>query len=101
MTFEQWRQDLYLACRGLLRVKAFTGTAVARNVPEPSRIRPVGRHDDSRRSVVIIEESTKTLATANPTHALRRRRTVDEFVPEPLVIALAMIVLHELGEGSS
>jgi hypothetical protein len=29
MTFEQWRQDLYLACRGLLRVKAFTGTAVA------------------------------------------------------------------------
>jgi putative ABC transport system permease protein len=29
MTFEQWRQDLYVACRGLLRVKAFTGTAVA------------------------------------------------------------------------
>ena len=29
MTFEQWRQDLYFACRGLLRVKAFTGTAVA------------------------------------------------------------------------
>jgi hypothetical protein len=33
-------------------------------------------------------------------HSLRRRRTVDEFIPEPLVIALAMIVLHELGEGS-
>ena len=74
---------------------------LSRNVPEPSRIRPAGRHDDSRRAVVIIEESTKTLATANPTHALRRRRPVDEFVPEPLVIALAMIVLHELGEGSS
>jgi putative ABC transport system permease protein len=29
MTFEQWRQDVYLACRGLLRAKAFTGTAVA------------------------------------------------------------------------
>ena len=29
MTFEQWRQDLYVACRELLRVKAFTGTAVA------------------------------------------------------------------------
>src|SRR5688572_2813007 len=29
MTFEQWRQDLFVACRGLLRVKAFTGTAVA------------------------------------------------------------------------
>ena len=29
MTFEQWRQDLYVACRGLLRVKAFTGTGFA------------------------------------------------------------------------
>ena len=29
MTLEQWRQDLSFACRGLLRVKAFTGTAVA------------------------------------------------------------------------
>jgi hypothetical protein len=57
-------------------------------------------HDDSRRSAVVIEDSTKTLASSNPTHTLRRRRTVDEFIPEPLVIALAMIVLHELGEGS-
>ncbi len=43
--------------------------------------------------VVIVEESAEVLATANPTHALRRRRTVDEFVPEPLVIALALVVL--------
>ena len=48
-----------------------------------------------------MEESTKTLATTNRTNALRRKLTVDEFIPEPLVIALAMIVLHELGEGSS
>jgi hypothetical protein len=28
MTFEQWRQDLQLAWRGLRRAKGFTATAV-------------------------------------------------------------------------
>jgi hypothetical protein len=41
------------------------------------------------------------LPTANATQALGRGRAIDEGVAEPLVIALRMIVLDELGKGSS
>ena len=74
--------------------EAATRNAASRNVPEPGRIVRSAVSMNSGRSIVLIQESTETLATANLTHALRRRRTVDEFVPEPLVIALAMSSSH-------
>jgi hypothetical protein len=43
-----------------------------------------------------MEESSETLATANPADAFCRRRIVDEFVAEALVMPLAVVVLHEL-----
>ena len=49
---------------------------------------------------MVIEEATESLETANPTDAPRRRRTVDEFMPEPLVIALAVVVARGGVDGA-
>ena len=38
------------------------------------------RREVSRRAVVVIEESTETPGTANPTHPPRRSRTIDELI---------------------
>ena len=50
----------------------------ARNVPEHNRTIEGGRHGGSRHTLVIIEEPTQALTTANPTLALRRRRVEPE-----------------------
>ena len=44
----------------------------------------------------MIEEPAKTLTTANSTDAAHLRHTINEFVAEPLMIPLAMIVLDVL-----
>ena len=50
----------------------------------------------------LIEEPSETRTRANPAAAaLHRRRAVDKFIAEALVIALAMIVLNELPDGPS
>ena len=43
----------------------------------------------------MIEESTESLATANPAHRRRGKRPVDDLISEALVIALAMAVLDK------
>ena len=48
--------------------------------------------------MVVAEKATETLSPANGDAGMRRD-TVDQFVAEPLMIALAVIVDHELREG--
>jgi hypothetical protein len=57
---------------------------VSQNTAERSGRSPRG----SPRAVIVIEESTETLVTTNPTHAARRRRPIDERIANALVIAL-------------
>ena len=62
--------------------------------------------DSQRRRIrqrdVVVQEPAETLTTPNPTAAnLHGPRAVDEFVPEALVIALAVIVLDKLADRLS
>ena len=50
--------------------------------------REIYHRASSRRAKVIIEEPAETLPTANSTHAAGRRRAIDEFVAETLMIPL-------------
>ena len=59
------------------------------------------RRDPLRRAIVIIEEPAETLATANPTSGPPQSHTVNEIVPEALVIVLTVVVFDELMDGSS
>ena len=59
------------------------------------------RRDPSRRTVVIVEKPAEALPPANATTARRARLTVDECVPEALVVALAMVVRDEFGKRPS
>ncbi len=67
-----------------------------RNVPRVSRAvkSTIARHPC--RACVIIEKPAEALTTANPTAAIDGRRGVNEFVAEPLVIPLLVIVRNEL-----
>jgi hypothetical protein len=73
----------------------------ARHVPEQSRTVEHAGPQGSRRTVVIIQKSTEWLVTANSTDTPWRRRTVDEFVPKPMVIAIAVVVLDKRGQRAS
>ena len=57
--------------------------------------------DPSRRAAMIVEQSAKTLTTANPGGIPRGRHAGDEFIVEALMIPLAVTVLDELGERPS
>ena len=63
---------------------------------EPSR--RIHHRAASCRAYVVIEKPAEALTTANPTAAMNRRRAVNEFVAEPLVIPLLVIVCNELGD---
>ena len=74
----------------------------ARNVPHLGPDYWIRSGDASRRAIVVVQQPAETLTTPNPTAAdLHGRRAVDEFVPEALVIALAVIVLYELADRPS
>jgi hypothetical protein len=64
-----------------------------------------GRRIDPRVSsgcaAVIIEEPAESLSTANPIDAIDRRCAVNEFVAEPLVIPLSVVMLDEFGNRPS
>jgi hypothetical protein len=55
----------------------------------------------SRRAIVVIEEAAETLTTLNAAGEPLRTYPVDQGIPEPLVIALDMIVLDEFSKSSS
>jgi hypothetical protein len=55
----------------------------------------------SRDSRVIVQQAAKVLTPVDPSLASTQRATVDEPVPEPLMIPLAMGVLDELRERLS
>jgi hypothetical protein len=74
----------------------------ARNVPHLGPDYWIRSGDASLRAIVVVQQSAETLTTPNPTAAdLHGRRAVDEFVPEALVIALAVIVLYKLADRPS
>ena len=52
----------------------------------------------SCRACVVIEKPAEALTTANPTAPSDGRRAVNEFVAEPLVIPLLVVVGNELGD---
>ena len=52
----------------------------------------------SSRASLIIKEPAEPLTTPNPLAANRRRPAVDEFVAEPLVIPLPVVMRDELGD---
>jgi hypothetical protein len=57
--------------------------------------------ESSRDSLVVVQQAAKALTPVDPSLASTQRPTVDEPVPEPLMIPLAMVVLDELRERSS
>jgi len=61
-------------------------------------IRAVGfdHHASSRRASVIIEEPAEPLMSVNPMAAIDRRRAIDEFVAEALVIPFPVVMCDEL-----
>jgi hypothetical protein len=56
--------------------------------------------ESSRDSLVIVQQAAKALTPVDPSLASTQRATVDEPVPEPLMIPLAMVVLDEFRERS-
>lgn len=54
----------------------------------------------SRGAMVIAEKSTQTLAAANGDARTRAADAFDEFVAESLTVAFAVVVGHELREGT-
>jgi hypothetical protein len=53
------------------------------------------------RTVVVVEKATDALRAPNAAAVMLASTTVDQFVAEPLMIALAMIVDEELGERTA
>ena len=51
-------------------------------------------------AVVVTEKSADTLAPANGTAGTLPWQMIDQLVAHPLVVSFAMVVRHELGEGS-
>jgi hypothetical protein len=51
-------------------------------------------------SVVVTENSTDTLAPANGTAGTLPWQVIDQLVAQPLMVSFAIVVCHELGEGS-
>ena len=72
-------------------------TSVARTASEE----PVHRRFQSRRARVVVEQPTETLAPTNATDTPLRWRTLNQFVAQPLMIPLAMIVGDKFGDGPS
>jgi hypothetical protein len=63
---------------------------------------PVAIRDPSCRASIIVEQFANRLTPLNPTAAdFHSRRAVDEFAPEALVIALAVVVLATLADRPS
>ena len=59
-----------------------------------------GRQRESRRTVVIVEQSAETRTTANPAIGQGERYAVDEGIAEALMIPLAVVMLDELAQGA-
>ncbi len=57
--------------------------------------------ESSRDSLVVVQQPAKALTPTDPSLASTQRATVDEPVPEPLMIPLAMVVLDEFRGRSS
>jgi hypothetical protein len=49
-------------------------------------------------TVVVTEQSTHALSPANRAHHTLRLPPFDQFVAQPLVVSLAMIMRHDVGE---
>jgi hypothetical protein len=63
---------------------------------------PSSRHRDfSRGATVIVEEPTKTLASANATDMLHCRHSINQLVVQALVIPFMVVVRDELGDHPS
>jgi len=54
--------------------------------------------ESSGDSLVVVQQSAKALTPADPSLASTQRASVDEPVPEPLMIPLAMVVLDVFGD---
>ena len=51
----------------------------------------------SRRSCVVVQQPTETLTATNATDTTLRRRTLNQFIAQPLMIPLPMIMGDKLG----
>ena len=55
------------------------------------------RFEFSRRSYVVVEQPTETLASTNAAAAPFRLQTLNQFIAEPLMVPFAMIMGDKLG----
>jgi hypothetical protein len=50
-------------------------------------------------TVVITEKSTDALSAVNGTGGAPRLWRLDQLIAKPLVVAFALVIRHEVGEG--